>query len=57
MLRSQIEAKIAAKTAIKATLETNKTSFENAIDVLDQKIDELDSEIDELEEELEDLED
>lgn len=57
MLRSQIEAKIAAKTAIKATLETNKTSFENAIDVLDQKIDVLDSEIDELEEELEDLED
>lgn len=57
MLRSQIEAKIAAKTAIKATLETNKTSFENAIDVLDQKIDELDEEIQELEDSLEELED
>lgn len=57
MLRSQIEAKIAAKTAIKATLETNKTSFENAIDVLDQKIDALEAEIDELEEELEELDD
>lgn len=57
MLRSQIEAKIAAKTAIKATLETNKTSFENAIDVLDQKIDELDDEIQELEDSLDELDD
>lgn len=56
MLRSQIEAKIAAKTAIKATLETNKTSFENAIDVLDQKIDSLEAEIEELEDALEELE-
>lgn len=56
MLRSQIEAKIAAKTAIKVTLETNKASFENAVDVLDQKIEDLEDEIDELEDALEELE-